>query len=353
MFAGASTPDGFINFFDHILPLSMAKKRYFLKGSSGSGKSTFIKKVATKFEALGVNCERFHCANDIESLDALFISDRGLCIIDATQPHSCDPQIPIAIDKIIDFAEFIDERKIVRHVDKIKALIQTKKILNEKAAGYLEAVGNIFRTKNKTYEAALKRDSLDIIIKKWLKLLDPHAAPNAYGIDRKMFLSAVTPDGFVSFSDSYFNGCKVYGLSCEIPAGASIFLNELKTEANALGINTESFYCPFAPDLLEYLHIPKMGLAFAKMGDRFSYHGAVYERIDMSSCVDAMLLENIKSGMDLDNERVLFDSLLTVAVDSMSALRALHGDIEDIYLQTIDFERVDEMTEKIIQEIFE
>ena len=107
MFAGVSSPAGFIDHFDHIMPLETARKRYFLKGSSGSGKSTFMKKVVAKLELAGYETELFHCSNDAKSLDAVAVQSLRLCLVDATAPHSRDPYIPGSPDNIFDFASFL------------------------------------------------------------------------------------------------------------------------------------------------------------------------------------------------------------------------------------------------------
>jgi len=351
VFAGANTPTGFVNFFDQIMPLEKAKKRYFLKGSSGSGKSTFIKKIAAEFEAIEVGTEKFHCANDSSSLDALSICSRGLCIIDATAPHSCDPEIPAAIDKIIDFAEFLDEQKITRYVDEIKSLLRLKRHYNEKASSYLAAMGNIYKAENKTYEIALKKHTLQELLQEWLGILNIHGSSNYTGFDRKLFMSAVTPDGYVSFAENYFNSCKIYGICKKSRAAASYFLTELKEKANACGINTESFYCPFAPDRLDYLHLPQINTAFTVLGGRFGYNGNVEKKIDMSICIDTKILDNIKLSTSQIEDNTLFDQALDAAVYLMYSSRMHHTKIEEIYSGSMDFNKVKELTEKTVHEL--
>ncbi|MCL2565135.1 MAG: hypothetical protein FWE24_04910 [Defluviitaleaceae bacterium] len=338
MFAGASTPEGFIDLFDYIMPLKIAKKRYFLKGSSGSGKSTFIKKVAAHFENMGVEIEKFHCANDIDSLDALAVPSLGLCIIDATVPHSHDPEIPIAIDKIIDFSEFMDEQKITKHINEIKSLLLVKKAVNKKAAHYLAAVGNIYLAENKDYLAAFKKDSLNELTKKWIKFLESHKGANDFGSNRKLFLSAITPDGFTNFAGSYFSNCKVYGLLGGNYSVIDGFLTTIRDEANAQGINTESFYSPFAPEIMEYLYLPKMKIAFAAVGSPFVYNGEVEEII-------------FESDIGKDKDYELFDTMLNKAIDTMMASRKTHEKIENIYINAMDFDNLNKMSEKIINGI--
>jgi len=331
------------------MPLEKAKKRYFLKGSSGSGKSTFIKKIAAEFESAGFSTERFHCANDPDSLDAMSVSNQGICIIDATSPHACDPEIPVAVDEIIDFTKFIDEKKIIRHVDEISSLLRAKKPLAKKAQGYFAAAGSIYLAERAACEIALNRHSLRKLAKEWISLFDTSEMTNHAGINRKLFLSAVTPDGFISFADSSFSGCKVCAAHAESGIGTDIFLSELRDESNANGINTESFYCPFAPDILEYLHLPEMNTVFAAVGSRFGYSGNVDEKINIDRYIDTSILRSIKPDIEQGNE--LFDRTLDATIDIMKTSRVLHNKIESLYASAIDFEKINSLTEKMIQEI--
>ena len=300
MFAGASTPTGFVDFFGHIMPLDRAKRRYFLKGPSGSGKSTFMKKIAAGLESAGLDAEFFHCANDAASLDGLAVSARGFCVIDATAPHNRDPEIPAAIDRLIDFAAFVDERKIAGRLGEIKALIHKKRLLSEKAREMLSAAGSVYSAGRKPGEAGPARNSLRGI----------SGNPGRRSADRKMFLSAVTPDGLISFASAALEGYEVHPADGPALAG-------LRDEANALGLDTESFYDPLAPASLEYLLLPESKTAFAAGG------GPRGE---------------------------LFEKILESAVRLMKESRAAHAGIEEIYISAMDFERVNAATERTLAE---
>jgi len=286
MFAGTMTPIGFVSYFDHILPLEKTRRRYFLKGSSGSGKSTFMKKIAAELELMGQSVERFHCANDVDSLDA--VSTGEVCFIDATAPHLCEPEIPAAVDEIIDFAHFLDEEKLKPRVGEIKALIAEKKTANKKAAELLAAVGDAFGMQ-------------DVI--------------TSVGAERKMFLSAFTPDGLISFAEHYFMECRKVETGVDF-GRTSGFLAELRDEANACGEEVMGFYSPLAPNLLEYLHFPKVNIVFINKGRGF----------------DGIMLDNV----------------IAVAVKAMHKARSYHYEIEKIYAEAMDFEGVDKKTQEVL-----
>lgn len=99
-FFGASTPDGSI---DHIQDLTQNFKRYLIKGRPGTGKSTLLKELAKKSEALGYDTEVYHCSFDPESLDMVLIPQLNVCFFDSTAPHEYFPTLET--DEVIDTYE--------------------------------------------------------------------------------------------------------------------------------------------------------------------------------------------------------------------------------------------------------
>ncbi len=99
-FFGAATINGSV---DYIEILTEGFKRYLIKGRPGTGKSTFLKKLAQAACDLGFHVERYHCAFDPNSLDMVIIRELKLCLFDSTAPHEYFPSRET--DEIIDFYE--------------------------------------------------------------------------------------------------------------------------------------------------------------------------------------------------------------------------------------------------------
>ena len=105
LFAGANTPDGFVGYYDRLVDMYNLEKLYILKGGSGIGKSTFIRKFADAFAQL--DRDFFVCSGDPKSLDGVIIPDAKVGMIDGTHPHMVDPIYPGIIDEIVNLGEFI------------------------------------------------------------------------------------------------------------------------------------------------------------------------------------------------------------------------------------------------------
>ncbi len=100
-FFGASVPDGSVNYINNLT--EGLKKRYFIKGRPGTGKSTFLKKLAKEAMAKGFDIEVYYCSFDKNSLDMVVIPELSFCVFDSTAPHEMFPESER--DSILDFYE--------------------------------------------------------------------------------------------------------------------------------------------------------------------------------------------------------------------------------------------------------
>lgn len=100
-FFGASTPDGSVNYIDNIT--ENLTSRYFIKGRPGTGKSTFLKRLAKAANEAGFDTEIYYCSFDKDSLDMVLVPELSFCVFDSTAPHEMFPKD--SRDSILDFYE--------------------------------------------------------------------------------------------------------------------------------------------------------------------------------------------------------------------------------------------------------
>ncbi|WNF35177.1 hypothetical protein RJD24_11900 [Bacillaceae bacterium IKA-2] len=114
LFFGASTPNGAVNYIENIT--SEIKKRYIIKGRSGCGKSTVMRKVAKYAENIGLAVQYFPCGLDPDSLDMIIIPTLSVAIIDGTAPHVIDPTRHT--DQVVDMFELCMDKTVETKYDK-------------------------------------------------------------------------------------------------------------------------------------------------------------------------------------------------------------------------------------------
>lgn len=113
-FAGASTPQGSVNYLDELL--ADAKRRIILKGRAGTGKSTFTRKVAAAACQRGFDTEYYHCSFDPHSIDNILIPELGICVIDGTPPHE---KTPGPGDTVVDMLGFMSDSVYKKNEEQI------------------------------------------------------------------------------------------------------------------------------------------------------------------------------------------------------------------------------------------
>ena len=61
----------------------------------------------------GFEVEEYPCATDPDSLDAIFIPEIGVALLDGTAPHAIEPRNPGITDDIIWLGEYWDKKKLM------------------------------------------------------------------------------------------------------------------------------------------------------------------------------------------------------------------------------------------------
>lgn len=111
-FLGSCTPRGFSTFASELAEECGAVD--YIKGGSGCGKSTFLRRIADEAAARGLEVWRFLCSSDPQSLDAVVLPSLGRGWVDATAPHVLEPTLCAGREGYVDFGAFYDRAGIAR-----------------------------------------------------------------------------------------------------------------------------------------------------------------------------------------------------------------------------------------------
>ncbi|MCL2077542.1 MAG: hypothetical protein FWH08_03950 [Oscillospiraceae bacterium] len=356
-FAGANTPDGFFSYFDHIITLEKTNKKVYIKGGSGTGKSTLIKKTGELFEQKGHYTEYFFCSNDAESLDGVSMPKLGIAVVDATAPHPSDPQIPAATDEIFNAADFLDKSYIRQNKTHLSQMLAEKKGLYQRAYGYLGAAYGIYKLSENIFAQTLNEAALNKRVFELLSLFDGIKPGSHNARDRKLFATAITPEGIKSVIHSALAAEKIYLINgMGVTGTAETLFDLVQRYANFLGMDTVSFKSPLEPQKTEHLLIPALNAAFITSNRYHELSGeiskqALSEEINLEEFSDPAILE--KYSGELSYNGGLFDELLQKAIRTMAASKDIHLKVEAIYAEGMDFKRMHRAYNKVLEELSE
>ena len=102
-------------------------------GQSGSGKSTFMKKIGKAAEDAGLDVEYVLCSSDPDSLDGVLIPQWHVGYADGTAPHVLDVSFPAAAGAYLDLGQFYDIDAIRPELPRLRALTEKNQALYREA----------------------------------------------------------------------------------------------------------------------------------------------------------------------------------------------------------------------------
>lgn len=351
LFPGNNTSQGFFSYFASILPLAQAKRFYCLKGGPGVGKSTFLKSIGERMALEGFELEYMHCASDPSSLDGLVIPKLGVALVDGTAPHVTDPVYPAAVDEIINLGEYWDAEGISENRSEIIRISGEIKQKYRRAYKYLAAAKSLLDDILDTFESTTNKAGP---LQQAQQIIDQELAESkatgTLGSTRRLFATAITPDGIVHHLDSLATSAqKVYYINTLWGIGVHEMLEKISAEAIYRGLNVELYYSPLAPETrIEHLLIPALKLAFISEKDGFELKPP-YHLLDMTQYTDFSHTASQKAATEFD--ATTYHTLLSKAVNTLSETKKLHDELENYYIPHMNFKLVQEKKEEVLDEI--
>lgn len=349
MFPGGNTSYGFFSYYQYILPQDQANHIYCIKGGPGVGKSTFMKKIGAAMGEKGYPVEYMHCSSDPGSLDGLVIPGLRTALIDGTAPHVVDPKNPGAVDEIVNLGECWSLEGIKEHKQEIMDTNSSVGKLFLRAYKYLGAAKLIHDDVDAICSELCDETAVDVETDKIAHLFSGYPKGKHLGRERKLFASAITPDGPINDLDSILTGCGSIHRLLGADRITSVFLKALAAEATHRGLDVEEYYCPIEPaEKLEHLLIPGLSLAFTTVNE---YHGAAAAggTIDFGKYIDRAKEAQYAGELQFDREQ--FDLLLRQAVATLKMAKTRHDYMETFYVPNMDFDAISRRREEIIGRI--
>ncbi len=353
-YAGGNTWKGFYSLYENLL--QGLERLYIIKGGPGTGKSSFIRKIGNFMADSGYNIDFLHCSSDNDSLDGVIIPELQIAIVDGTAPHIIDPKYPGAVEKIINFGQFWDEGILRANKDKIIELTDEISVNFRLAYEQFSTAKAIHDEWEQIYLAVIDFNKANQVTESLITQIFSTDIPqeNAAKI-RKLFFGAATPNGAVNFIENITADIKKrYIVKGRPGSGKSTMMRKIGQHAEKLGLSVDYFPCAFDPDSLDMIVLPNLSVAII---DGTAPHVIDPSRendqvVDMFAlCIDPQV-ENERKGDILDVEE-RYKAKMLVGTNYLKKAKQLHDELEQFYIKAMDFNKVNQMREEILQEIIE
>lgn len=167
-FFGTNTADGIVNVVPHLK--EAIKNVNFIKGRAGTGKSTFMKKVAEACTDCGFDVEMYHCSFDPNSIDMVLVRELDFCLFDSTDPHEFFPERDGEV--IVDlYDELVTPGTDEKFAAEITELNNRYKSFMKEGNSYLKDAGVYLEKVEQNYSGNLKDEDVKSVSSNILKII--------------------------------------------------------------------------------------------------------------------------------------------------------------------------------------
>lgn len=342
-FLGANSSQGFSSLYDTF---AGTNKTIVIKGGPGSGKSSLMKKIAAEALKKGCFVEYCYCSSDAESLDAIRIPEKELCVLDGTSPHLIEPRFAGAMDEIIYTGQFWDGKKLEKVLPEIQDLTARIKECFSRAYRYLSAAGRATDDIRASIHSCTQKKQIKTFSENIIKRHTPNRKKQGEIFPR--FLSGISPQGLIINRDTIYTLAeKVYVLQ-DSYCTADIFLDTAIETALERGQTVYVFYNPLCPSVPEHIALPEEGIAFVTTNKIHPFEPQNAYKIHMNrfSSPDKSVKDRCR------NAEHLIGACLKEALDSLKKEKTYHDDLEEFYIEAMDFKKFNTFTEKLIKTLF-
>ena len=350
-FLGANSPNGFVSRFESVYEKDGSWRAYIIKGGPGTGKSTFMKKLASLAMQMGTEVQLAPCSSDPMSLDAVIMPSIRCCFMDGTAPHAIEPKYPGVVERVIELSACYSSDKLEKQAGDILKLYTENKQLHERAARYISAAGALI---NDSCKLALECTDVPKTMRFAAQMAKREipVIPDKRGKEQQRFISGITPLGMVFYKSTLEKLTdKSIVIQDENGAVSRVIMSVVRTVALESGQDIITCLCPFAAEKkIDHIIIPALGLCFTTAN---SYHDreGTERRIHARRFTSAMALRLKKQRLSF-NRRAARE-LIAGAAEVLGEAKACHDRLEKYYIDAMDYKELEKILEKISLELTE
>ena len=339
LFAGLNGIDGYVPLLEYTL--SPMKRVFILKGSPGSGKSTVMKRIAARAEAEGHALTVIRCSSDPDSLDGVMLTDLGVAVADGTSPHSLDPKKYGIREVTVSLEDTFDYDRLGFFSGRLGRLFEKKAMYVRAASSCIAAFGKLEDVRREYTDSAFLAGKLYTFCRGFVKR-------NCRKGDGRVVITPTDTfcrKGFVT-TGTFCDVDEFYVLRDRYGSAETV-LQQLYAHARNEGVDMCVIPCPVDNREISGIFFPDTGVLIKS--DRFvSPENA--KTVRAARFLDPEVTALHRQSLTVIEK--LSEKLTDEASQTMERAFAVHGEIEKIYSQCIDFGVTDSITKALAIRIF-
>lgn len=340
-FLGASGPNGFQGYFAQLAQ-QPSMRMYLIKAGPGCGKSSLMKRIGQTMQAQ----EYLHCSSDPDSLDGIVFHHPPMAMVDATAPHTLEPDYPGSSQQVVDLHHTLDNEYLSQHRPQVEALFAQNQLEQKQAAEYLSCAYKLLAASRKLILPLIDQSKLYTYLRRLAFHTLGRTSTGKEPVEQIRLLSAVTPKGHLCYYHTIpALSQRQIVFHDETGAVAGCILAQLRKAALELGYSIISCPCPLDPERLEHLFIPQLGLAFLTSN---SWHPMHFDGQKNIHCQRFLTQPATLYKKKIRLHRKLSLQLVEQASMAQRKAKQTHDLLEEFYRTAADFKQVDDLGDALI-----
>ena len=348
-FLGSSGKNGFFSCFSQLAPKIEGQYTYIIKGGPGTGKSSLMKKIADEMEKRDIECERIYCSSDPNSLDGIIFPSLRVSICDGTSPHTLDPDYPGATGEIINLGDCWNKEKLLESKEKIIKLTDENKACHKRSRRFIDSAFSVFGDGERICRECLDKRRLERyatrLATRWFK-----RPSGKIGLEKTRMLDAITPEGYFFFSSTVNSLCDFrIVFEDDFGVAAARLIKELRTYALANGFSVISSPS-LTNDGLRHIIIKELSLGFFTCDKLCHLDFIPTKSVNLRRFYDSDKMREYKARLGFSKKASR--ELLDEAVSALISAKNVHDELENIYIEAMDFKKSEKIADELIERIW-
>ena len=344
-FAASNSARGFQSYYPECFDTDEITRLYAVKGGPGTGKSRFLREVAEIGKTKGYLPDYIYCSSDPDSLDGVILrrGGKGIALLDATAPHVYEPNRPGYREEIVNLGAFWDAGILRKEADRISKLNSEKGKAYRMAYRYLAGYEKMTENRNALVSPYLREDAIEKYAEKLLR-----EEPDGSGFSpRTALIRAIGMRGEILL-DTFFAEAKRILLAEDCRGAGYLLLQKLYAAAERKGLSVRVSKNPILSEQIDALAFPDSGTVFAVANPEECDYP--FRRISMRRFLETEKMKEIRPQVNY-TERMR-RAMLAGAKDCLKEVRKVHFQIEEIYMNAMDFSAKEAFTQAFCDSLF-